>query len=1276
LIKDEAMRAIAVPRFEAGAEGIHLAWTWPDLLPLSLKGYDIQRRAGGEDRREIQCETIDRSTLEILITRAEYPALLGPLLFRRGAQLKPIDDPLLHPPATTKPVSLPEGIAPLTTSRVHAALSSALALSNLSGAALTGPYDVYTQELLIPANWASVTATAKYVFTVALSRGKVVAAANGAGAPIVLNMTAQEMDTIVVYALVLETMEICVARPAPPQAEQAQWQNVPYIVKGLTLPIHEADPALSTPAAEYAAAKARLIGGETLTNADFSRMVQSMRLPAKDDVLGRSGERIVLVRATADQSFEELAFEAQISALGVHPESRRVLGFGFADRQGLQKGVSYEYRVIGRFHAEDVFDDIYDVHLAPASTPLPVAFSIRDLQIRLGTPGKVVLDPPPPPAPLQADSRRGIQLDGSLFNLSWLIPDLAGAAAILDLPRPVNQLILEVAPGHTFKWSAGDMWLPINIASGSVPPGPKAQLNFPAPITQLRLFGRGTLHAVRLQSGKTGEVTLTALTTPVVFAPLTPPAPPPVFTIYNLQQPPTVIVGPIDETTPVPPRPPAGFRLNWIPPTLGGVSAWPDDLDAGPPLDALAYQIEHRTVQPPSTFGPWEPIAGGDNLSLGSRDGTAPAVRIENGMDVDQVYPRIRPRSSDAGFALHLSDVFGQTDPATGQMRLAQPFGSFHQYQIRSVDVVGRPGTAWTPSNIARLEKHIPPPMPVGPPGSDSDPPPPVDANNHLTAPPGPKARAIVAGARGLTPDDLATLGSHHNAILLEWGWRQHERDLDPTTAEFRVYVGQPQDVVTGTVTGVTSVAPNWALAFTGNRNLSADECAGQWITCGGYPFLIITHGAGATTTILVEPAQADPSRTPTSGPVVFGRPLQPAHQRPSSWDQRVAIYPLTANANYRHVFYDLLTLNPGHPRDTIWVGVSAADAQNYIPDELTSGANSNRPGNESSIAACTVSARYQGQPVFDVPPPLGDVPEQVTEEPTGRQVLVSLDLTALLGGALPAGALVALERCSADDVISRLRLNGGTVVLNEPDGTATLINLPNPNDQAAVIAALQSSDPQRLANRYALYALNQATDPEGFFSRIGARTVAVGPTDDRLPPKPGRFFYRVRAADVLGHVSAGGATLPVVVRVPSTAGAATPRQLALTASPTGVSLKITVPADQNTTYVLLFVSITPPGTTPGSNLGSELLRIPNRRDLYPHDGLRLRLPDGTLLPPTIAKNLSDPDVVVDASGSRVLTLVAPTASRSWLSLWCYGLTRDGFPSPVCGPVSSGVPSP
>jgi hypothetical protein len=1255
-----------VPRLDPGAEGIHLLWTWPDVLPLSINGYDIQRIDTKQQPWVLRCEDIDEGLIAYLRMRREYPAPLGPVRMRTGVQFDPITDPALFSPS--QPAGdHPQGFGDPTAGAITNSLSAALANSLVAPGAVSGGLDVFIQELAEPVERASVEVTGRYAVAMAMSGGKVAQVAPGRVLPTTLQLQAPSIDTIVVYVLSPLNLRICVYVRPDPKSDHT-WDTAPYVAKGLTLPIRQADPALTTAAQEYGTAKSRLTAGETLSNGDFARMSRTLRDPTAA-TLGRSGERIVLVRADATQSYEELPFDTQLGALALHPKARRVLGFGFRDYKGLVAGQGYMYRITGRFRAEDLTDTIYDVHCVPASTTLPAAFSIRDLSLRFQTPVKVVLDPAPSARALHAASRRGIWIDTTGYDDSWFLPSFGPWSAIIGLPRPVTKVVLEVATGHSFEYAGGLPWSFGSPTRTPVPAGPIAELTFPSPIMELRLAGTGTLFALRLPSGATGVVEMHAYTGSITYAPEPLPQPPVVLTAYNLQQPPAALTGPIDESTPVSQRPPVGIRLNWLPATVAGISVWPKDLDAGPPLDALAYKIQHRPVTPPSAFGPWEPIAGDDNLTVGSRDDTAPTVRLEFGCDLDALFPAIRPRSPGAGYALHLSDVFGENDPATGHLlRPAQPLGSYHQYEIQSVDAVGRVGATATLSNIARLEKHVPPPLPVGP-----QPEPPLD-NGRFTAQPGPRARAIVAGAPGLTPDDITLLGGHNNAILLEWGWRQAERDLDPTTEEFRVYATTPADIVEGVITAVASAAPGWRIWMTTNVPLAADELVSQTITSGGYPFQIAQNDAGATPSILVKVSTLHPLLQPMPGPVTFGRPLQPAHQRPAGWDERVAVYPLTTDDTYRHVFYDVLSLSVTHPRDSLWVGVSAADAQPYVPDERTAGAFSNRPGNESGIVVGAVTARYRGQPAFSVPPPLGDVPELVTDEPTGRQVLVSLDLGALLRGALPAGSPCVLERCPADEVISRTSVSGGNVVLTHPDGTQENIAFLNPGDHAAVIATLSSDTPQRLANRYLLHLVVASSDPTMFFERVSDDILQVGAADDRLAPKPGRFLYLVRAADALGHVSEGTGILPLIVRVPSTAGAATPQKRALTTTDTDVTLTVAITgADPDTTAALLFAAIAPPGSDPPVQGEAELLRTPNRRDLYPSDGIRLQLSDGTLLPPAVAKDLTDPDVTVEADGTRVAALTTAAAKGSWVTLWCYALTRDGLPSFRGGPFGTGV---
>lgn len=126
------------------------------------------------------------------------------------------------------------------------------------------------------------------------------------------------------------------------------------------------------------------------------------------------------------------------------------------------------------------------------------------------------------------------------------------------------------------------------------------------------------------------------------------------------------------------------------------------------------------------------------------------------------------------------------------------------------------------------------------------------------------------------------------------------------------------------------------------------------------------------------------------------------------------------------------------HLERRVWAGVSAADSQTYIPDVLGSAVpNGGRPGNESSIVAVPAHARYLDRPVFTAPPPLPEVPEQVTNEPADDRVSVSLNIPALLPAvSVAAGFTVKLERISVDRLLNRTNAHAnGTIGLRLPSG-------------------------------------------------------------------------------------------------------------------------------------------------------------------------------------------------------------------------------------------------
>jgi hypothetical protein len=844
---------------------------------------------------------------------------------------------------------------------------------------------------------------------------------------------------------------------------------------------------------------------------------------------------------------------------------------------------------------------------------------------------------------------------------------------VVELPRPCREVVLELAGGHELRYAGAQAGDPVFPVTEPVPQTPAATLTFPTPVDQIRLAGTGSIYAVRIPSGASGQVELARVSGAVTFQAEPLPEPPSWLAASNLQTPPVVITDPIDEQTVIPPRPQPGFELTWMPHTVSPAGVWPDDVVAGPPLEAIAHQIEHQRLDAPTGPGPWEPIHAGDNLTFGSWQNGNSRPQLAYGVDLDAAFPVHAAREAGSPLTMTVTDVFGVLDPDTGETRPPAPLGSLHQYRIRAVDLVGRVSDAWTLSGPARLEKHAPPPMPVGPQ------PPPQSTEGRSAGPAGVRTRAVLASDPALTDADWTVLNGHASAVVLEWGWRDAERELDPLAHEFRVYLQQrPPTEVPGTITAVASQPGSWIADFTTDRTLRADECAGQWLDSNGSAFQIVAHAGGSTIQITLAADTTNPAAAPAPGPATFGRTLAPDHQRPAGWQKRVAIEPLSSSATYSHVLYDVIAVDAGVRKQTIWVGVSAADAEQYVPDELTGPPpNESRPGNESSIAAVSVTGTYRGRPSFSMPPPLGEIPEVVGEEPTGRKVRIELDGATFIAGALPPSTPVALDRCSADAVMAITRLDSsGNVAMRRADGTTQTVVFPNAADEVAVSAALAGDHPERLASRYVLFLLGHFDQPDQLLTRTGDALQPLDALTDALDPRPGRYFFRVRPSDAGGAVSLDGAILPVVVRVPSTAPGPAPRHVGLEQRTAGLALTVDVDPDPELRWVLLFANVAPWSDRPSDPALAQLVRIPNRRDLYPTNGIRLRLAEGTLLTP-VAKSLADADVTTQPDGARRMTVTAPLPSPisepSMAQYWCYALSRDGIPSRGLAPQSTGL---
>jgi hypothetical protein len=1258
---EKVIRGVAIPRLDAAGHGVHLAWSGPDLVPLALDGYEVRRRKARPGERRRVCVELDRERLELIAERGFLPDELGTI------RCRPARWPQLH---------VGEEIPPSQVQKLldSPAPSPAFAATTTTGAMTSPQLFVFTQELRQPSNRVFVTCLSRGAFAIAISAGKALTL-KGLPPGVTVTLDGQEIDSVAVYTIAPSELEICAEVPDDEKRSEREWAQAQVLARELTLPLAEVDPSLADRDDELAAARSRLLASESLDDAEAGKLAAALRAAAGRSDLGRPCDRVMLSRAETGEPFQETLFTSRITLLSLDPRWRRVLGFGFADTTA-QEGETYEYRVSGHFPGADLDDEIYDVHTVPSGTPLPMAVHVRDLSLHFPAPTTVVLDPPPDPDALEDVSRRAIALRPPDDPFGFLGGDLlADLCCLIQLPRPCEKVVLELAEGHDLQYAGAQDGDPFSPPLTPLPPGPSASLSFPAPVAQIRLTGRGSLFAVRIP-GDSGKRRLLARELgPVEFAPQPLPREPPALVAVNLQTPPAVLTGPLGEQTKVPPRPQPGFKLTWVPCTTSPTGLWPEDLAAGPPLEAIAHQIEHRRVYPTSGGADtWEPIHAGDNLTFASWPASGGRPSLSYGADLDEVFPIRESREAGAPLTMSLTDVFGVRDPETGEQRPPAPLGSYHEYRIRAVDVVGRVGAGWTSSNQARLEKHVPPPLPVGPQ------PPPLPTDGRLSGPVGVRARPILASDPGLSAADRALLAGHDSAVLIEWGWRPEERELDPTTAEFRVYLQRrPPTEVPGTIEGVASGAGTWTVDFSTDRVLAADECRDQWIKAGDTTFRILGHGAGSSVQLTLAANATAPAMAPPAGPASFGRPLAPQHQRPASWESRVEVVALSGANTYRHAIHDALAVNATNRRETVWVGVSAADAEPYVSDELpTASPHGGRPGNESSIASVSATATYRGRPSFSLPPPLGEVPELVSDEPSGRQVNVALDGPSLLAGALPSSTEVALDRCPADAILAITRVDGaGTVTMRRADGSLQTVAFPNPDDEAAVRAALGSNHPERIPSRYLLFLLGHFDRPDELLKRAGGQLMRLDALADAVDPRPGRYFYRVRRADTAGAVSTGGAILPIVARVPSTSPPPAPRRVEV-ATKAGLALTLTVEVDPDPDlrWVLVFSQVAPWSDSPPDPARARLLRMPNRRDLYPVNGIRLRLPGGELVAP-VAKAIADPDVVEQEDGTLLLTVSSPlTASGDGpeaVQYWCYALSRDGIPSRPLGPASIGL---
>ena len=1274
--------AAAIARSDQSkSDGIHVLWAPPLTAGWSIDGWDVQRRKSA-GRPEIRCQQLTAFELQALHRILRLQLALGEIRLRQadcpGAMEAvpgaPQDRPEPRPSAgPAAGAAAPAGVGSATTAAGArgaggAATTAGAAASAtpfpaglLAGAVAavgtsTGPrrcaaYDI---RLTRRHRYVQVRAGLPAALAIALREGKAVDArvlSDPSGTQ-TARFENRDVDEVLLYCAVAATsLEICLDQAPDPAKDEAAWAAAEFVAKGLQLPLRTLDQALGSEQDERDLAKSRLFSDEQFDEESFDSLAALMNAVGADAKEAAPVWSSTITREEPDDPFVELRTWSYALALLVDPAWRRMLGFAVLDKGSeLDPGALYDYRVSGRFYRRDVEERVHGFHAVPRATTLPRSFALGQIALRTRVPAIVEQRPEPAAGSLEASGRKGIALAGD--------PCLT-----ITFPTAVRSVVLELDGAHslTFKARTTDYFpgLPVTTFGGAVPPQRRVTLEFAEPIDTLRLSGTGFLYAIRDVLSPAGTkpddvVSRSVVLNDVPFVDAGLPAAPLQLGTVNLQQP----------LLPAPPGtspPPAslGFGLHWTPappPAAPGPVPWPADANAAPPFEANGFSIERRRVD---TNGDFEPIDGKDarTLAFGSRGAAGDPAPLGAGVDLELAFPENAAATQPVAPYMSLDDVLVKADGS------GPPPGSLHQYRIFALDALGRPSATPRDGSVVRLEKRQPPPQPPGPP-RDPD----------AVVPAGVRARVLQKLDPDLATDDRALLGSSDNAVVLEWGWTQAERDRDPHATEFRVY-WQPlaPDVVSGSVTGPPALAGAlFEMPATLDRPIAQDVMAGRYLSLPDHPFKVASHTAGQSIVVRLERSAIDAQRTPAEADFDFRPTLNGFEQRPPAWAERRAVVPIAAAESYRHVFRDRLTLDAQHPRARVWAGVSAADAQAYVDDALPAGVlNGGRPGNESAIATSDASARFLGRPQFTVPPPLPDVPEIVVDEPAGDGVLAVVDLPALLSSVtIPSGHLVQLDRIALDDVVGCMGANAnGTIGAKLPGGAASSYTLGNPTDQADLIEQIRAGVPAAVENRFLMdFVLRFGGQLEPLWLQALPAPVAFGALTDTLPPKAGRWVHRIRIADPAGHLSAGAAIPAQVVRVPSLRSPSPPSLSATPAPGARLRVEARVREAFDVSWVLLFATEEDALATANGNLreAAQLLRLPNARDRYPDDGVRLRLADATLLAPAF---------VLDASAGtvdppdRVLTQsLAPGPDRR-VALWGVAMTRDGVTSRFAGPL-------
>lgn len=1056
----------------------------------------------------------------------------------------------------------------------------------------------YRIELVRRHSVVTVTSPEARAAFVGTADGTVVAGAAFAGPTVVLR--GSDLGIVwLVSGFSRASAEVCGDVP-----DEDQWDTA--IVKNLQVPFGSVNGAVPTAADGRVLADGRaapeVIAGDF---DDVSRYADAaLRRPG-----GVPAMRVVSEKpAKGGEAWDVSPYGLAVAPTLFAPW-RRGWGLAHLDQHLLVPGHRYDYRIVGTVPRSDRDELLFDLHTVPRGYRLPRSF-------RWGT---AVVWTDQPPVVVAVDTVGGTP---STIRKGFEVKRLQ-----LALDAPSRYVMVELQPRGQV--SARGFRNGTAVGSVSVASGLRTLLDFAAQVDAVVVDGDLAVsgiapHALDPALKPDDPVTVAQTIYDVEYGPTSPPDPPSLVQATNLSDPTRTAARGVLDTG-------RGFEVVWTaPPSIDPAAQayLPASVSAAP--TEVAYYLLDRTW----AGRPFTP-ADGDGVQVSGRNAPTGTETPTWGMDLLATFPPAGAAPSSHAPLVHAVEVF---EPAVLR------YGQDVTYRVRSVDAIGRPSSP-TSAVPVPLRTYVRPPAPTTPPRS-------APADPDAVPPAGVQVALLQHDDPDLTAAQAATAAGG-DVVVLRWGWGPEERELAPDVAEFRVYRhGSALTAIDLVPAGSpTASGGGWSLPVTASRRLAADELAGVSVVLG-LAYRVLGHPAGVAVTLRLAASPVVPARAPVPGPLTVNRTTS-AELDPEYWDERVEVVPRAALGGPDVEGYELVlpagvATSDTTPRRRLAFGVTAADAEPYVPDRRAAVEANPRPGNESTVAAHEVTARYYGRPSL-VPANLAEVHALTLRRQAGDSV------HGVLRPAdhVPAGGTVAsrmlLERVPLSAVLPRLRVEPAAISLVHADGSTEAWAL-SPADEAALRAGYAAGE---VPDRFAAHAAARLDGLDESAERVGVLDPSA-PVQDTLPNRPSRWLYRLRAVDAMGRPSAAAQVLGVVVHVPSPSRAVAPAILGISVAAGTATVRLDCTAVDGEPFVFL---------TADDSLGTataSLATIRNRDDLAPGDRLVVRDAAGRAVPAVAA---------VRGAGNEATASLTVPPDGLVLHAWALSVTSDGVPSRLVGPL-------